>query len=288
MVTLWAMSDDLRWESLSSRREPPPERPPQGAWGKFIAPVIAGVWAIFKFGAPVLKFFVPALKFLPMVFKTGGSMLLSIAAYAWMYGWQFAVGFVLLLFVHEIGHSIAAKAFGLRVSAPVFIPFLGAQILLQDMPKNAWVESIVGIGGPVLGTIGGLVVYVIGLLTGEPLFFALASSAFFLNLFNLVPILPLDGGRVVTAISPWLWVIGIAVMVPYLLLSLSGAGIYILILVAMSLPRVWRLFRSRNDPEMQRYYECEPWQRVLVTFAYFGLVLFLGVAMTQTHKLLGR
>lgn len=240
------------------------------------APILAVLAATFKFGAPVLKF-------LPVVLKTGGTMLVSIGAYALLYGWKFALGFVILLFVHEMGHSIAAKWFGLKVSAPVFIPFLGAQILLKEMPKNAWVESMVGYGGPLLGTIGGLVAYMIGLYTGSPLFFALASSAFFLNLFNLVPIIPLDGGRVVTAISPWLWIVGIALLVPYLLFNLSGAGIYILLLVGTSIPRVWRQFRDRNNPEQQRYFECEPWQRGFVSVAYFGLVLFLAIAMTESH-----
>ncbi|MSP55133.1 MAG: site-2 protease family protein [Myxococcales bacterium] len=221
-----------------------------------------------------------------MVLKTGGSMLLSIGAYAWLYGWKFAVGFVVLLFVHEMGHSIAAKACGLKVSAPVFIPFLGAQILLKEMPPNAWVEAIVGYGGPLLGTLGGLVAFAIGVYTGSPLFYALASSAFFLNLFNLVPIIPMDGGRIVTAISPWLWIVGILLLIPYLLFSLSGAGIYILILVATSLPRVWRQFKNRNDPESQRYYECTPSQRALVTLAYFGLVFFLAIAMSETHSIL--
>lgn len=284
------MPDEINWDALTrsnnpngadnARRNRERSAPQEASWWrKAIAPVLAA-------GATALKFGWPLLKFLPVVLKTGGSMLLSIGAYAWLYGWKFAVGFVVLLFVHEMGHSIAAKACGLKVSAPVFIPFLGAQILLKEMPPNAWVEAIVGYGGPLLGTIGGMAAFVIGVLTGSPLFYALASSAFFLNLFNLVPIIPLDGGRIVTAISPWLWIVGIVLLVPYLLLSLSGAGIYILILVATSLPRVWRQFKNRNDPESQRYYECAPWQRGVVSVAYFGLVLFLAFAMTETHHIL--
>lgn len=277
------MPDEINWESLT--RNPDPQRREraqpreQGWWQKLWAPIAAGGAAVLKVGAPLFKF-------LPLILKTGGSMLLSVGAYAWLYGWKFALGFVILLFVHEMGHSIAAKAFGLKVSAPVFIPFLGAQILLREMPANAWVEAVVGYGGPFLGTLGGLVAAGIGVATGSPLFYALASSAFFLNLFNLVPIVPLDGGRVVAAISPWLWIVGIVLLVPYLLMSLSGAGVYVLILVATSLPRVWRQLRNRNDPEAQRYYECQPWQRAVVSVAYFGLVLFLAFAMTETHHVL--
>ncbi len=275
------MADEVTWDSLSEDRiiRRPPQPKEKAWWQRLFAPVAAG-------GAAMLKFAAPILKFLPLVLKTGGSMLLSIGAYAWLYGWKFGLGFVLLLFVHEMGHSVAAKFFGLKVSAPMFIPFLGAQILLKEMPPNAWVEAMVGYGGPLLGTIGGLVAFMIGMETGSPLFFALASSAFFLNLFNLVPIIPLDGGRVVTAISPWLWIVGIVLLVPYLLWNLSGAGIYILLLVGTSIPRVWRQFKDRNNPEQQRYFECEPWQRGLVTVGYFGLVLFLAVAMTESHHIL--
>jgi len=264
---------------------PSPERPPEPApperpwWRRMLTPILAGGAAVLKYAAPILKFF-------PLILKTGGSMILSIGAYALVYGWRFALGFVLLLLVHELGHSLAAKVFGLNVSAPVFIPFLGAQILLREMPPNAWVEAIVGIAGPVTGTLGGIAVFGLATLTGSPLYYALASSAFFLNLFNLVPIIPLDGGRVVTAISPWLWIVGIAVLVPFLILHLSGSGVFILLLVASSLPRVWRQLRDRNSPENRRYYECAPWQRAVVTTGYFGLVLFLAAALTETHQIL--
>jgi Zn-dependent protease len=89
--------------------------------------------------------------------KSGGTMLFSIWIYATIFGWQFAVGFVLLMFVHECGHLLVARKFGLKVSAPVFIPFMGAFILLKDAPRNAWMEASVGIGGPLLGSLGALV-----------------------------------------------------------------------------------------------------------------------------------
>jgi Zn-dependent protease len=131
-------------------------------------------------------------------------MFISIWAYALFLGWQFAVGFVLLIFVHECGHLIAAKKVGLKVTTPAFIPFMGALITLREAPRNAWIEAQVGIGGPLLGTVGSAVCVGIYYLTGNPLFMALAYTGFFLNLFNLAPISPLDGGRIVTALSPWL------------------------------------------------------------------------------------
>jgi Zn-dependent protease len=106
---------------------------------KFLAPVGVGLAVFFKF---LVK-----LKFLLPVLKTGGTMILSIGAYALAWGWRFAVGFVLLLFVHECGHLLAAKRHGLKVGAPVFIPFMGALIALKEAPRNAWIEAEVGIGG---------------------------------------------------------------------------------------------------------------------------------------------
>lgn len=264
------------FEPWDRRASPPPQRSLlQRLW----TPIAAG-------GALFLKFAGPLLKFLPLILKTGGSMLLMIGTYALLYGWRFALGFVVLLFIHEMGHSLAARWYRLPVTWPVFIPFLGAQIILKETPRNAWVESMVGYGGPLLGTLGGVGALVIGVVYQSPLFIALANAAFFLNLFNLVPIIPLDGGRVVTAISPWLWIIGLALLIPYLLWNLSGSGIFILFIVFSSLPRVWRQFQRRNEPEMRRYYECAPWQRAVASVAYFGLVLFLAVAMSETHAVL--
>src|SRR5882724_5201130 len=142
-------------------------------------------------GALLAKFkalLLPALKFFPLIFKTGGTMLLSIGFYAMAWGWKWAIGFVLLIFIHECGHLIAAKRLGLRVGAPVFIPFMGAVIALKEAPKNAWIEAQVGIGGPLLGSAGAVVCYAIYIFTGQPLFAALAYTGFFLNLFNLAPI----------------------------------------------------------------------------------------------------
>src|SRR5205823_13609519 len=125
------------------------------AWSrlkKTLGPVAVVGVVIAKFFAKLKFFILPALKFLPILLKSGGTMLISIWAYALFYGWQFAVGFVLLMLVHECGHLIVAKKFGLPVSAPVFIPFMGAFILLKDQPRNAWMEACVGIGGPMLGS----------------------------------------------------------------------------------------------------------------------------------------
>ena len=166
-------------------------------------------------GVLLVKFkalLIPALKFFPVLLKTGGTMLLTIWVYAQTWGWWYALGFVLLIFVHECGHLLAARRIGLKVGAPVFIPFMGALIALKEAPPNAWIEAQVGIGGPLLGTAGAAACDGLYLATGNPLFRALAFSGFFLNLFNLAPIGFLDGGRIVTALSPWLWLVGLGVV----------------------------------------------------------------------------
>lgn len=211
-------------------------------------------------------------------------MLLTIGAYALVWGVWFAVGFVLLIFVHECGHLLVAKRLGLRVGAPVFIPFMGAFIALKEAPPNAWIESQVGIGGPILGTLGSGLCYVVYLATNNQFFCALAHVGFFLNLFNLAPVGFLDGGRVATALSPWLWLIGFVILVALAAVQFSaGHFSFILVLILiMSLPRLFSLFRKRTEAEA-RYYEVTPGQRWTMAAMYFGLVALLAVGMQMTY-----
>jgi Zn-dependent protease len=251
--------------------------PPISAWQslkKFFGPVGLGLVLLLKwFGK--LKLLIPALKFLPVILKTGGSMILTIGVYTMVYGVWFAVGFVLLIFVHECGHLVAARRLGLNVGAPVFIPFMGAFIALKDAPKNAWIEAQVGIGGPLFGAAGAVVCHGIYLVTGAPTFLALAYSGYFLNLFNLAPVGFLDGGRIVTALSPWLWLVGTAVMIGLLITHFNPILLLVLI---MSLPRLFSLFRKRTEEE-KRFYEVTPGQRGFMAVLYFGLAGALALGM---------
>jgi len=238
---------------------------------KFLGPIGIVIAVSFKYLAK--------LKFLLPVLKTGGTMLISIWAYALAWGWQFAAGFVLLIFVHECGHLIAAKRLGLKVGAPVFIPFMGAFIALKEAPRNAWIEAQVGIGGPMLGTVGAAVCELIYLATGNLMFRALAYTGFFLNLFNLAPVGFLDGGRIVTALSPWLWLLGFAILTLWCILHVNFLVILILLL---SLPRLFFLFRKKTDEE-RRYFEVTPAQRWTMAVMYFSLIVLLVLGMELTH-----
>jgi Zn-dependent protease len=222
-------------------------------------------------GVIILKF-IGKIKFiLPILLKTGGSMVLMVGVYATIWGWKWALGFVVLLLLHECGHLIVAKWFGLAVSAPMFIPFMGAFIALK--------EACVGIGGPILGSLAAAACHALGLTLNYPLLIALAWSAYFLNLFNLTPVGMLDGGRIVTALSPWLWLPGFAALG---WLAWTHPNFIVWILLFASLPRIISLFRRRTEEE-QRYYEVPPAQRWSMAIMYFGLIGTLVLGMHVSH-----
>ena len=252
------------------------------AWSrikKALGPIAVVGVVIAKFFAKLKFFLLPALKFLPILLKSGGTMLLMIWIYTAMWGWKFGVGFVLLLLVHECGHLIVAKKFGLNVGAPVFIPFMGAFIALKEAPRNAWMEACVGIGGPMLGSFGALICNSLGELFDAPVFIALAWFGYFLNLFNLTPVGMLDGGRIVTALSRWLWLPGFAVLLWF---GWYYPNFVVWLIVILSLPRIYSLFRRRTEEE-RAYYEVTPAQRWTMSILYFGLiaVLIFGMHLAQ-------
>src|SRR5665811_1948211 len=145
--------------------------------------------ALAAIGALVAKFFAAikgGLLLLPKVklLTTSGTALVSVAAYSLFWGWTFALGFVVLLFVHEMGHVIQLRREGIKASTPMFIPFLGAAIFSRSLGDNALAEARVGLAGPVLGSLGAAVVAMVGALTGSDLLLALAYVGFLINLFN--------------------------------------------------------------------------------------------------------
>src|SRR5438552_8676370 len=146
----------MNLQTEETQFEPPKTETAWSRIKKALGPIsVVGV-LIAKFFAKLKFIVLPLLKFLPLLLKSGGTMLLMIWVYTVMWGWKFGVGFVLLLLVHECGHLLVAKKFGLKVGAPVFIPFMGAFIALKEAPRNAWMEACVGIGWPMLGTLGAL------------------------------------------------------------------------------------------------------------------------------------
>ncbi len=265
---------------MESRETTSPNLPEREAPPQTLSQSIKRLFApLGVVGVLIMKFFAPILKFLPVILKTGGSMILTVGVYAMTWGVWFAVGFVLLILIHECGHLLAAKRIGLKVGAPVFIPFMGAFIALKEAPRNAWVEAQVGIGGPLLGTLGAAACEVIFLITGMPMFSALAYTGFLLNLFNLAPVGFLDGGRVVTALSPWLWLVGFVILIG---LTITHPNFILILILIMSIPRVFSLFRRKSNAE-RRYFEVTSVQRWTMAVMYFGLVALLVFGMNLSE-----
>ena len=238
-------------------------------------------------GAALLKFagslkagllLLPKLKIL----TTSGSMLVSVAAYSLIWGWKFAVGFVVLLFVHEMGHVIQLRREGIKASAPMFIPFLGAVVAAKSLGQNALAEARVGLAGPVLGSLGALALLPIYHATGNDMWRALAFTGFFLNLFNLLPVVPLDGGRAMAAMAPWMWFVGFAGLVVVALLFHNPIILIILLFAGMETWRRWKLRRS-GDEAQEAYYKVPPAARLAVAIVYLGLIAALSYGMHATH-----
>ena len=252
----------------------PERRPPLKRAGGVL--VGAGLLAV-KFAAKLKAF----LLLLPKVklFATSASMLVSIGAYALIWGWKFAIGFVLLLLVHEYGHVLQLRREGVPASAPLFIPFLGAFVGMKRMPDDAGAEARVGLAGPVLGTIGCLVPLGLYFATGDDFWRALAFVGFFLNLFNLVPVLPLDGGRAMAALTPWMWITGFALLVAT---AIVFPNPIILLIVLLGGYETYRRWKERKTPESQAYHRVKPSTRVAVALVYVGLVVALAAGMGLT------
>jgi Zn-dependent protease len=241
---------------------------------KLWAPIAALGFLIWK-----LKFvFVAIFKF--KLFTVAGSMLISIGAYALFWGWQFAIGFVVLLLIHEMGHVLEAKRQGLPVSAPMFIPFLGALITLKELPDDAWNEAKVAIAGPIIGGLGAAATWGLGVALDSDLLVALAFTGFFLNLFNLAPISPLDGGRIVAAIHPALWVVGLVLLLGLTILAPNPILILILFLGGLE---SWRRWQHRNQPQNEAYYRVTPQRRVITGVSYIVLAALLTLGMSGSY-----
>jgi len=231
-----------------------------------------------------LFFLLSALKWGKLA-TTGGTMLLSIAIYATLWGWRYAAGIVVLILVHEMGHYVAARQCGLNVGAPTFIPFVGAWIELKDQPHDAEIEAYVAMAGPLIGSIGALLVYFAGRSYDSNMLLAIAYAGLFLNLFNLLPLSPLDGGRITAIISPRIWLVGAPIMVAVMLYRPSP----VLIMIAIvSLPQVMRAWHyDPKAPENIAYYGVAPQIKLEYGAAYLALTAFLGVMTYELHEMIG-
>ena len=225
-----------------------------------------------------------ALKF-GKILTVAGTMAISIVAYSFVFGWRYATGFVLLILVHEMGHFLAARQRGLNVGAPTFIPFVGAWIALKEQPMNAETEAYVGFAGPLVGTAGTLVCYFLARHYDSSLLLALSYSGFFLNLFNLIPLSPFDGGRITSVLSPRIWFFGVPILVAMFLWRPSPM---LIVVAVLAIPQLRRAFGyDPTLPENAAYYGTSTETKVTYGAYYLALAAFLAVMSYDVHQMLG-
>ncbi len=273
----WAPLYARDYEADEAERDYRPIHP-EPAWRslarKLAAPFVALAALFWK-----LKFLAAAI-FKLKLFTTAGTMLVSVGAYALLGGWWFGVGLVALIFVHEMGHVFELRRQGVPASAPMFIPFLGAFVAMKELPKDAWREARVALAGPVLGTAGAAAVWAAGAAYDSNFLRAMAFIGFLINLFNLIPVVPLDGGRAVAALHPAMWLVG---MVGLVALVIVRPNPILLVIVVLGGLELWNRWHTHHDPAHAAYYRVLPWQRVAVAVVYLGLAAFLAFGMYETH-----
>src|ERR1700730_15555806 len=211
--------------------------------------------------------------------------------YAQLFGWAFGVGIVLLILIHESGHVVVARIIGLPVTLPVMIPFLGAFVSMKQQPRTVAQESIMAIGGPVLGSIAAGLCY-LGYLqtptssTGH-LLRALSYFGFLINLFNLTPLTPLDGGRVTSLLSKWFNVAGLVIAAGLLLFEMqTGTTISPILVLVLVFGAFSTYQRFRSTIVNPAYYAVDAQTKVIVGLLYLGLIFALGLGMLQTSAIL--
>ena len=214
---------------------------------------------------------------------SAGSIILSIWTYALIFGWPFAAGFVGLIFVHELGHYLAAVQRGLPVGLPMFIPFLGAYIQLKDQPKDAETEAYVAYAGPFVGSLAAFACFFIWRSGEGPIWLALAKSGLILNLFNLIPLSPLDGGRITAVLGPRIWFLGVPVLLGVWAYMPSPMLILIAVFAIPQLMLAWRY--DPKAPENVAYYGVPLSVKLEYVTLYFGLAVILGLMVSELHAI---
>lgn len=224
----------------------------KGLWGILAA---VGIFLLSK-----LKWVFAILKFAK--FSTVFSMLLSLGAYATIYGWKFGVALIYLLFVHEMGHLWAARRKGIPTSPAIFIPFMGALIGMKELPKNAKDEAYLAYMGPLFGLLSFLPAIPLYMITNEPFWALVILLGSMLNFFNLIPVSPLDGGRIISVVSTKIWIVGLVVLLGYSIFFKSIMGGFIFIIGCMELYRIMK----RNKPIEELGYKVDMLKTYLAKF----------------------
>jgi Zn-dependent protease len=215
---------------------------------------------------------------------SAGSMLLSLLIYAPIFVWRYAAGFIGLLFLHEMGHYSVARQSGLKVGLPAFVPFVGAWIELKDQPMNVETEAKIAFAGPFVGSLGAFAVYFLARAEDSPLLLAVAYSGFFLNLFNLLPMSPLDGGRITAILTPRIWLLGVPGLIALMIYWPSPMLIVIAILAIPQLVKAWKY--DSQAPENIAYYKVPLETKIEYGALYLSLAALLATMSFEVHEML--
>lgn len=283
-------SDGYTWRPESSPSLTPSQLPPlpgtlqhhsrqrRGAVGG----ALAGVAALFKYGLVLLKFG-----------KLGGTFIsfgLSLLIYIGIFGWQFGVGALLLIAIHESGHMLFARVEGLKVSAPIFLGPFGALVTTRGF-RSQRQEAVVAIGGPMVGTAAALACYLLAQsMAATHLHYLLLSLAYFgclVNLFNLIPMSPLDGGRVASAVSKWTNVVGIAIVLALIVgYYASGSPVNPFLFIILLFGVISTYGRFRHGARTQPDQSISPRTRLLIGLAYAAMLVISAAGMSAAHSAL--
>jgi len=212
------------------------------------------------------------------------TMLLSLLIYAKVYGFAYGAGFLALLALHELGHFIAAWDRGLKVGAPMFIPFVGAWMNLKEQPRSVETEAYIAFAGPLAGTLAALGCFYLSRRYDMPVLLAVSYTGFFLNLFNLVPLSPFDGGRITAILTPRIWLFGLPILIAFFALDPSPL-LFVMILFAIpSVQTAWKY-----DPKLPKnaIYYATTWKiKALYGGLYLGLAIYLAVMCQRVSQML--
>jgi Zn-dependent protease len=241
-----------------------------------IGAALLAVWGFVKYGL-LFAFKIPA-------FATIVSLAVSFGGYALFWGPWFAASLVAMILVHEMGHVVEIRRQGMKATAPIFIPFMGAAIFQRSHPTDALRQAQIGIAGPIAGTIGATAAFALYGATHSPVLLLAALIGFYINLFNLLPVWQLDGAWILAPVSKWLQAAG------YLMIGVGGLFFHqllsplIIIIAVLGIPSLIQRFREANNP----YYTSVPTgARWAMGLAWLVLVIYLGVASLQVSSLLG-
>jgi Zn-dependent protease len=206
------------------------------------------------------------------------TFLLSLWIYIVIFGWKLAVVVMLLLLAHELGHYFAFRAYGLPARLPAFVPLLGA-FTAGAAPQDLEQDAYIALAGPLVGLGLAAACYAIGDATQERFWFACADLSAFLNLFNMIPMPPFDGGRIIGALWPPLWIVGFALFVAFAVV-LHIPILFVAIIGILGLPAMIAAWRGHVDPRAaQMTFNA----RVRVSLWYLATLLGLFFVMAQSH-----